>query len=178
MTAVTALIALAIATGAAGCGDSEVKQDSNSVDGAFVQLSITLNENAIALSDKAAKDGKSTETRATAADIAADRRAENEQLAKFAEDLGVDAGGGPPSAADLTALALSGDQVAVSDQIDGEAKSAEFDAAYAKLMEQNVNSSFRVARPEVINGGSTEVVDFAKQQISDRTLELERIGKL
>lgn len=175
------LTALAIAMGAAGCGESQADKNAKAathVDRAFVTLSITLNENAIAMSDIAAKDAKSEALQNFAAEVASERRAENEKLADFADQIGADANGGPPSAADLKALGWTAEEIYVSADGAKLEDSGDIDEAYGKLLRQNIDGSFRVARPEVIKGKVTQLVDFAKQQISDRTLELEQLEEV
>lgn len=175
------LMALAIAAAATGCGESQADKNAKAataVDRAFVTLSITLNENAIAMSDIAAKDAESEALRNFASGVATARRAEKEKLADFADQIGADAEGGAPSAADLKAVGWTADEIYISADGAKLSKSGDVDEAYGKLLRQNIDGSFRVARPEVITGKVLQLVDFAKQQISDRTLELEQLEEV
>ena len=110
-----------------------------------------------------------------ASEVAAERRTENAKLADFAEQIGADADGGAPSAADLKAAAGRPTRSTFRPTATKLGKSGDVDEAYDKLLRQNIDGSFRVARPEVIKGEVAELVKFAQQQISDRTLELEQL---
>lgn len=181
-TASTVIVLLAVGVLAAGCGESENEKavaGAKDVDRAYVAASIALNERAAEMSKLVAERAQSKALKPFAAGVAGARVSETTKLKEYADALGVDTDAAITDDL-LKPLGWTERDIYLDADVDEleRADDADFDAVYLKLLLENCDGSIRVARPQVIKGGSDDLVAQAQKQISARSLEIEKAEKL
>ena len=149
--------------------------DFNEADVTFVQTMIPHHEQALKMSELAAKNASSEEVKKLAADIEAAQRAEMEKMRGWLKAWGRPESApamdhGPGGMAGMT----SDTDMAAMEKATG----AEFEKLFLKSMIEHHRGAIDSAKTEQANGKNAEAKATAESVVADQTAEIERIQKL
>jgi uncharacterized protein (DUF305 family) len=150
----------------------------NDADVLFVQTMIPHHEQALKMSELAAKNASREEVKKLAADIEAAQQPEIDKMRGWLKDWGRTESDGAMAGMDHSAGGMAGMMPDEHMQAMEKATGADFEKMFLEMMIEHHRGAVEAAKTEQAQGKNADVKALAADVEADQTAEIERIQKL